>query len=134
MTISSLRISSGMIVAEACAYYGWTVDHVLTMKASRFFLMFESAKKLKSAELQRLCYVARSAQMVDKAFHETIGYFGSLGGVDEHKPTLPEKPKNAPKPMTVEQQSRVVMAAFAKDARINRAQPVNPRPTKGTHG
>lgn len=118
------------MIGEICAYYGWTVDYVLAMNASRFFLMLESAKKLKSIEYQRLCYVSRSSQMQHSAFEETIEYFGSLGGEKEQK-SLPEKPKNAPKPLSGEAARSAVMRAFAKDTRINRAVAANPKPRGG---
>lgn len=108
------------MVGEVCAYYGWTVDHVLAMDASRFFLMLETARKLKAQEYQRLCYVSRSSQMTNKAFEETISFFGGLGNLEPK--TLPEKPKNAPKPLEGEAARSAVMAAFAKDIRINRRQ------------
>ena len=114
------------MVGEVCAFYGWTVDYVLQMPASRFFLMLESARKLKAQEYQRLCYISRSAQMNYRAFEETVAFFGNTGSIEPKE--LPEKPKNSPKPLSGDEARKAVMRAFAKDTRINRMQTAMKRP------
>lgn len=128
-------MSAGVMVGEVCAYYGWTVDECLKMPASRFFLMLESARKLKSVEYERACYVARSAQMTMPAFQETVGFFHSLGDTGEKQlPPKPKPPEPSTKPLSGEAAKVAVMAAFAKDTRINRRVAAQPKPTGGSSG
>jgi hypothetical protein len=117
------------MIGEVCSHYGWTVDHVLEMPASRFFLMLESARKLRAEEFQRLCFVSRSAQMTNAAFEETVAFFGGIGSLEAKE--LPEKPKKpAPKPLKGADAGRAVMAAFAKDRRVNRMAPAKKKPVR----
>jgi hypothetical protein len=130
MTLADVRMSAGLMVGEVCHFYGWTVEYVLAMPASRFFLMLESGRKIKAQEYQRLCYISRSSQMVDKAFQETVAFFGGTAEVEQEPKILPPKPLNAPKPIAADKAGPALMAQFAKDKRINRMQRATLRPKK----
>jgi hypothetical protein len=105
------------MIAEVCAFYHWTDDHVLKMPASRFFLMLREARKLKRLNRVHDCYVSRCSAMTNEAFFETVGWFDDFER--EPKQKYADAPVvNKPEPLKGEAARAAVMGAFAMDRRI----------------
>lgn len=108
------------MIGEVCRFYGWTVEYVLEMAASRFFLMRESMRKIMSRELVYDCFTSRSAQLVPKSFEDIVDWFQRLGQTE--KPKLPDPPENKPREIKSGSQEAMhrVMGMFAVDRRVGR--------------
>lgn len=73
------------MLAEVCQCYGWTVEHILEMPATRFFKMLEQSRKLKAVERIEQCWIAGIPGIGNVEFFEkTVGrYEKVLMGDDE---------------------------------------------------
>lgn len=89
--------------------------------------MLEAARKLRNRKLVWSCYTARASALTGEGFDNTVQFFDTLGEEMVVPPPveLPEVPAEEPKPVSREQEKYAIMAAFAKDKRINRTVQVH---------
>lgn len=123
-----------MMIGRMCRFYSFTDEHVLKMPIGRFFLLLESADRLEGRERAYQCYIARSAQVDQKAFETTVSYFMSAGSpLDEILPdvseaTVSNDPSPNQLPASSEIAKRSVMGLFANDPSIKRKVLIDPKP------
>lgn len=51
-------MNAGLMLAEVCQTYGWTLNYVLEMPACQFFLMARQARYIRYRELCDLCDIS----------------------------------------------------------------------------
>jgi hypothetical protein len=106
------------MISEVCAFYGWTVEYVLSMPACRFFVMLEQSRTVDRRRRVQDCYIARAAQLSDQGFQHVVNQFDpSIVWPEEEIVSTPETPKE---PLKGDTAKSAVMAAFAMDRSINR--------------
>lgn len=103
------------MIAEVCSFYSWTADHALSMPASRFFVMLQSARRLKAQQRVYDCYISRCSNMTKDDFIQTIEWFDSYGVEKEEKPVEVKKTD----PLKGEAARVAIMGAFAKSRSID---------------
>ena len=59
------------MLAEVCQAYGWTLDYVLNMPASQFYIMAKEARFMRYRQLVDLCDIAPIG-WADQKYFETI--------------------------------------------------------------
>lgn len=88
------------------------------MPASRFFLMLETAKRIRARENVDACYISRSSQMSLEGFDTTVKHFGN--DLEKELPAKPPKPEERQEYVAPQDARWMLQNMFGRDPRIAR--------------
>lgn len=89
-----MSIHAGRWVAQLCATYGWTVQYVLSMPITQFFLMLDQSMIIRALHYSELCDIQAIGLCKIEYFKELKEkYQNVIHGKTNEEPEWTPKPK-----------------------------------------
>ena len=100
------------MIGEACRFYGWRVDYVLSMPAVTFFAMLEAMRELDKYEKIELCDI-QAISICDYRYYEHVRARYELE--KEEHPSTTQTPYTQ-EPLKWEEATGAIFSMFASGA------------------